>query len=359
MNNNLNSLVQTLEVQHATKADYVIEGNLLVMKDGVITSVSQKLPKIYTPNEVFHAGAAEKLGIPVGYYKRMRSELPQLLDTNVTAWLQNMAGKNVLLRTFETVEGNVARAFLSDRYLAIDNYDVLFAVLEAIQGMGVKVEIRNADVTDKRLYLNVVAPEVEIQATEFLKAYLPNRTGVGNGIISGFTITNSEVGFGQFQIRPRAVILKCNNGLIVPDDTFSRIHLGSKLEAGVINWSQETKNKNMELIMSQTRDAIRTYLSEDYLGKVVQHIAQAHAIKLENPLDAVQNVCKELKYTEDQRRKILAHFVEGADMHASGVAHAITRHAQDEDPDTRNDMEVQAFTILPKIQQFDKPFSGN
>jgi hypothetical protein len=355
----LQTLVQTLEVQHNTKADYVIEGKLLVMKDGLITSTSASLPKIYSPNEVFHESASDKLGIPLGYYRRMRTELPGLLDTSVTAWLQNMAGKNVLLRTFEGVKNNIARAFLSDRYQAIDNYDVLFAVLDAIKSMGVNVEIKHADVTEKRLYLNVVAPEVEIQAKQFLEGYLPQRNSVGNGIISGFTITNSEVGCGQFSIRPRAVIIKCDNGLICPDDSFSRIHLGGKLEKGVINWSQETKNKNMELIMSQTRDAIKTYMSADYLGKMVEKIAAAHAIKLDHPMDTIQHVCKELKYTEAQRKGILAHFIEGADLRASGVTHAITRQAQDEDPDTRNDMEVDAFRILDKIQGFDKPFSGN
>lgn len=351
----LQNLVSTLELQQAQKADYVLASNKIVMEGGIITANGNQ----YTPNLIMHEGLSDKLSIPLKYYQKMQAERPELLDMNVNGWLKQAGGKNVLLRTFETVEKNIARAFLSDRYMALDNYDVLFTVLEAIKKMGVKVEIKNADVTDKRLYLNVVAPDVEIQATEFLKGYLKDHDGLGNGIVSGFTISNSEVGCGQFSVRPRAVIVKCNNGMIKPKDAFSRIHLGGKLETGVIQWSQETRNRNLKLVMSQVTDAINTYLSQDYLGKMVADIAQAHEIKLSHPLDTVKHVCKELRYTEEQRKSILDYFVQDGDTKASGIIHAITRHAQGEDADTRNDMETDAFKILPKLQSFDRPFSGN
>src|SRR3954463_6656554 len=155
----LQQLVKTLELQHAEKRDYVVPSKTLIMAEGILQVNGQ----FYKPNTVCHEGLSEKLSIPMNYYRRMQTERPQLLDLSVNHWLQHQAGKNVLLRTFEGVEQNVARAFLSDRYLALDNYDVLFAVLDAIKKMGVRVEIKNADVTEKRLYLNVVAPEVEIQ----------------------------------------------------------------------------------------------------------------------------------------------------------------------------------------------------
>lgn len=357
----LQQLVSTLEAQHTSKADYILPAESIYMKDGLIQSGHADLPRIYTPNEVMHEGLSERLEIPMAYYRRMRAQRPELLDTSVSSWLQHLGGKNVMLRTFEGQElsTNVARALLSDRYLALDNYDVLFAALDAIKKSGIKVDVTHADVTDRRLYLNCVAPQVEVDAKETLKGYLTTRDGVGNGIISGFTITNSEVGQGQFLVRPRAVILKCNNGMIVPDDSFSRIHLGQKLDEGMVKWSQETRNKNYELIMSQVGDAVKTFLSHEYLGKVIERLAAAQQVKLDNPIDTVQNVCKSLRYTEAQRHKILGFFLEGGDHAASGVTHAITRHAQDEDPDTRQDMETQAFNILPGIKGFDKKFSGN
>jgi len=182
---------------------------------------------------------------------------------------------------------------------------------------------------------------------------------VGNGVISGFIISNSEVGCGQFMVRPRAMVLKCRNGLIAPDTSFSRIHLGSRLDEGMIQWSQQTKNKNYELIMSQTGDAIKTFLSKDYLGTMIEKLAEGMNQKLDRPVDAIQNVCKHLKYTESQRESILSYFLHDGDLTGSGVAHAITRQAQNEAADDRYSMELAAYTLLGRMKQFDKPFSKN
>lgn len=355
----LQQLVTSLEAQNSTKADYIVPAKRLVMEEGQL--FTGDAVKYYQPNEVCHDGLSDRLQIPLTYYRRMRAERPELLDLSVNHWLQHLGGKNLMLRTFEggSLEKNVARALLSDRYLALDNYDVLFAALDAIKKSGIHVEITHADVTERRMYLNCIAPQVEIDAKETLKGYLTKDDSVGNGIISGFTISNSEVGQGQFNVRPRAMILKCRNGMIVADDTFSRIHLGSKLDEGMVKWSQETKNKNYELIMSQVGDAVRTFLSPEYLGTVVEKLAAAANVKLDNPIDTVQNVCQSLKYTEAQRHSILGFFLEGGDHAASGVTHAITRHAQDEQPDARQEMETKAFELLPKIKGFDKKFSGN
>src|SRR5690606_22140046 len=123
-------------------------------------------------------------------------------------------------------------------YNIIDDYDVLFSALEAIKNTGVEVEITKADISDNRMALHVICPAVEQQADAFLREYLKENDAVGNGIVSGFVITNSETGNGAFEIRPRAVIVKCNNGLVVKDDRFRRIHLGGKMNEGQIIWSE-------------------------------------------------------------------------------------------------------------------------
>lgn len=342
-------LIDTLKVQHSQKRDYVLPSKLLVMKDGKIEANGQT----YVANRVMHEGLSDKLGIPMRYYEKLQAQLPELLDQNVNGWLKDQGDKNVLLRTFEGLETNIARAFLSDRYFALDNYDVLFAVLDAIKQMGVNVEIKNADVTERRMHLDIIAPDVELQAPEVLKNYLRTNGAAGDGIISGLTISNSEVGNGSFNLRPRAHIVKCGNGLIRPDDSFSRIHLGGKLEKGVIQWSQETRDRNLALVMSQVKDAIGTFLSKDYLGTIVKDLAKAQQIELQHPLDAVKNLCNELRYTEDQRNSILDFFVKDGDSRASGIVHAITRHAQQEDADVRHDMEKDAFETIGKVHRFD------
>lgn len=360
MNNSaLTTLVDKLKMQNESKHDMIVPASKLDFHDGKLFVQSDVSLEGFNPTDICHRQIAEKLGIPAHYYRRMQDEYPALMEQNVNGWLQREKSK-YLIRTFTNPENfGTARAMLSDRFNLIDNYDVLFAALEAIKGMGVNVDIKKAEVTDKRMYLHVVCPDIEQDAEEFLKGYLVNNDAAGNGIISGMVITNSEVGLGSFEIRPRAVICKCNNGLIVKDETFKKIHLGGKMDEGTIIWSEKTKKKNYELIISQTQDAVKTFLSKECLGRMITKIADLHNIVLNHPIDAVQNICKELAITEDHRRDILKHFMNDGDHMASGIYQAITKQAQAMNPDAQHDLEINAFEVISHIKRHDKPFSKN
>lgn len=358
--NPLTSLVELLEDQHTRKQDMVMRGSTITYRDGKLhVEQGPGLFTDYTPTSLCHDQIAAKLGIPVKYYERMMESYPELLEYNINMWLAKDQKVKYLLRCFGNDGGGVARALLSDRFHILDNHDVLFSALQAIKEMGVKVKIDKAEVTDKRMYLHVSCPEVETQAEEFLKNYLKSNDAVGNGIVSGLVITNSEVGLGTFEIRPRAVIVKCNNGLIMKDESYKRVHLGTRMDEGSVEWSDRTKKKNFELVMSQTQDAVKTFLSEKYLGKMIERIADAHQIALEHPIDTIQNVCKELGIGEEHKRDILKYFVEDGDPRASGVFQAVTRSAQNMGADAQWEIETAAFGLLPKIKKFDKPFSNN
>jgi hypothetical protein len=291
----------------------------------------------------------------------MQQIAPELLQENVNSWLKREE-KNSLIRTFQhTTTGNVARGLLSDRYGIIDNYDVLFAALEAIKESGVHLVVREASITDRRMYVHLTAPEVEVQSDEALKNYLRDKhIEVGTGIVNGVILTNSEVGFGQYAIMPRIFIKICGNGMIVKEDAFSKVHLGGRLDIGQVSWSERTMKKNLDLIKSQTGDAINYFLSKDYLSGVVQKIEAASRVKLENPVDTMQNVIKEVAktvtLTEENKRNILNYFVQDGDTAASGTMQALTREAQNLDADNRYEMELTAFEILPKVKSFDHPF---
>jgi len=362
--NPLVNLIGTLNQQQAQKNDIVTKGAKITYRDGQLW-IQEHGPDFngfrgYAPTDLCHSQIAEKLGIPKAYYDRMMKDYPELLSYNINMWLAKDERIKYLLRTFNvgTENMNIARALLSDRFKILDNWDVLHTALKAIKEMGVKVEITKACVTEKKMYLHVICPEVEQQADAFLREYLKHNDAAGNGIISGFVISNSEVGLGSFEIRPRAVIVKCNNGLVGTDERFRRVHLGGKMDEG-IQWSDKTKNKNIELVMSQTQDAIKTFLSSEYLGTMINKVAEAHNIKLEHPIDTVQHVCKELSFTEAESRDILNYFLHDGDHSASGVFQAVTRKAQTLDADKQYDVEAAAFGMLGKIKKWDKPFSNN
>lgn len=360
--NELPALVELLEKQKEMKLDRVIKGANIEYRDGKIWVRNPLIPVEYfnyTPTDLFHTQMAEKLGIPAKYYDRCMADAPEILEANINLWFAKDANIKYLLRTFHNDGSGVARALLSNSFNILDNYDVLFTALKAIKDMGVNVKITKAQVSDKRLYLHVTCPEIEIQADAFLREYLKHNDAAGNGIISGLVIANSEVGLGTFEIRPRAVICKCNNGLVVKDESFKKVHLGTRMDEGEIEWSARTKQKNYELIMSQTQDAVKKFLSPEYLGRMVEKISAAHSISLQYPIDTIQHVCHELDITDKYKQDIIKYFVEDGDSKASGVFNAITRSAQDMPLDAQYDVEANAFSILSKIQKFDKPFSRN
>lgn len=354
----LEQLVTTLDAQSRLKRDTIVTGSGLMHKDGKLW-VRDGLTG-YAPTTFCHSQIATKLNIPKKYYDRMLTDNPELLDHNINMWLAKDKEAKYLLRMFgfEGGDVSVARAFLSDSFNIIDNFDVLNTALRAIKDMGVKVRIEKATVSEKRMYLHITCPEVEVEAQQLLKDYLrDNGAGAGNGVVAGLVICNSEVGCGSFEIKPRAVIIKCNNGLI-GTDSIRRVHLGHKMNEGDIVWSERTQQANMRLILNQTQDAVKHFLSPDYVGKMIANISTAHEIKLERPIDTVQNLCHELEIADALKRDVLKYFCEDGDSTASGVFHAVTRAAQSMNADAQFEVEKGAYELLPKIKKFDKEYKN-
>jgi hypothetical protein len=99
-NGSLPDLVALLREQHAAKLDVVIPaagirssagrwqidgtGSALLGPDGVTTSAGT-----FVPTGTCDSGTADKLGIPVGYLRRLREEHLNLDDANVNGWLEH------------------------------------------------------------------------------------------------------------------------------------------------------------------------------------------------------------------------------------------------------------------------------
>jgi hypothetical protein len=378
----LAELVTELKDQNLQKKDFVVPANLLSMENGELIvnnynnndSLSKLLNEVGVKSEssdklilgclpILHQNLSDKLDIPRKYYNRIQGLTDtSLIDTNVSYWLKNMKG-NIFLRTFINKDKNegFARAILSDRYNVIDNFDVLFATLEAVKasGLNLKIEDNGCDLTESKMYIRFVAPDVEINAPELLKNYKSPKGngGVGDGIITGFVITNSELGQGSFSISPRAVVLKCQNGMVFKNDAFGKVHLGSKMEQySQIDWSEETKRKNYELIMAQVKDAVKQFTSEDFLRKKISELNEYSEVELTHPIETVKNVSKFLNITEEKEKSILDFFMRGGDFTAMGVSQALTFYAHEtKDADEAHDLESVAVEILPKIKEMDKP----
>lgn len=315
--------------------------------DGVTTADG-----IYDPTAICDEGIAEKLDIPLAYVRRMRATHPALWDANVNGWLEREPRRKFLVRTFPGRDDNpgIARAFLSDKYQIIDNYDVLTAALHGIRAAGVGVDILGCDLTERKMHVRAVARDLSQAAPQLLHSYkAPNgNRGADNPMVAmGFRLTNSELGSGAFQISPYAVIEVCTNGMTINADAMRVVHIGAGKDVGTIQWSADTNGKHLDLITSKTRDAVQAFLQPRYLADFIQGITDQAATPIRDPENTITTVCKRLKFTEEQRRDIFADFIGGGDVTAGGVMQAVTSVSQRQTSgDTAADMEAHALEAL-------------
>jgi hypothetical protein len=307
----------------------------------------------YMPTGVCDQGLADKLGIPAAYLRRLREELPGLFDANVNGWLAGDPRK-FLIRCLRPADGTgpgAARAFLSDGYKRIDNLDVLLAALDGVRASGMPVEVDGCDLTERRMYVRVTCEQVRTLAPALLAGYRSPFTGASGAdnpvMFAGFVITNSETGCGAFTLTPRLVVQVCRNGMTITKDAIRAVHLGERLDEGVVTWSGNTLDKTLALITAKTADAVAAFLQSAYLDQAVREISAQAGHPLPDPQHAVQVVSARLRFTDAQQADIMNHFIRGADLTAGGIMHAVTSAAQAQpDADTAHDMEAQGLRAL-------------
>lgn len=308
----------------------------------------------YTPTDVCDQGIADKLGIPAAYLRRMRELKPGLYDANLNGWLDG-DDRRFLLRCLRPGTGDgaggVARAFLSDGYKIIDHLDVLLAALDGVRQAGVPVQVAGCDLTDRRMYVRVVCEQVRVLAPALLAGYRSPFTGASGAenpvVFSGFMITNSETGCGAFSLVPRLVVQVCRNGMTITRDAMRAVHLGERLDDGVVTWSGNTHDKTLALITAKTTDAVTTFLDRSYVERAIRVVEADAGKPLADPQEAIRIVGQRLRFTDSQQTDILTHFIRGGDVTAGGVMHAVTSVAQTlPDADAAHEMESVALRAL-------------
>ncbi|WUD70224.1 DUF932 domain-containing protein [Streptomyces sp. NBC_00510] len=366
-NASLADLAGLLKSQQADKVDVVAPAAALTAHGGqiVVQGVAPVLSTggvtladgTYRPTQVADEGIADKLRIPLAYLRRMRAENLPLFDLNVSGWLEADPSRRFLLRTFRSAEEGtpgVLRALLSDSYRVIDNFDILTAALNGVQQSGHEVNITGCDLTDRRMLVRVESEHVHVHAPQLLKGYrspFTGQTGDELPIVSaGFVISNSEVGSGAFTITPRIVVQICRNGMQMGHDALKAVHLGTKLEAGVIRWSADTESKTLDLITARARDAVATFMDRAYLEAKLRELEEQAGAPVKDPAAAIEFVAKKLRYTDSVRESVFAHFIHGGQVTASGVMQAITATAQTlTDADAAHELEGTALTAMAMV----------
>lgn len=352
---------------HSRKGLFQLTGMDGVAADGTLLEADGK----YRPTAVFDEGLANKLGIPLAYVRRLRGDgMADLMDANVNGLLHGrrlISGTSVgeytrqpdarsfTLRLFRGADGStgVARALLSNGYKIINNLDVVMATLSGIRAAGLDTSdmIHSLDLTDRRIYMRVIAPQVQAYAPELLRGYRSPFSGASGAdnptVFAGFVVSNSETGDGSLTIAPRLTVQVCNNGMTISKDAFKRVHLGSRQEDGVVDWSLDTQRKELDLISARARDMVKTCLDVDYVNRVIREATERAGKPVDKPTDVIKVVGKALAWSEADQDEILSHFIKGGQTTAGGLMQAATSYAQTVgDADRAAAIEGSAMRVL-------------
>ncbi len=390
-NANLADLAQMLKEQAVAKHDVIVDANGIRSVNGVLhiagAGYGSEIPGFtgetgtFLPTEIMDGHISVKLGIPVKYLRRMRADRIDLYDANLNGWLQgegptytedpvtgyiaNQAApdsRRFLVRTFKDPNGGVGigRSLASDSFGLYDNLDMLTALLTGVQEveatLGKAVRVTGCDLSERRMIVRMDCPDLGMQASELLAGYRSPFTDrpvfgptakVGDWVSAGIVATNSETGGSAWQIAPRIQVLACTNGMTITKDAMRAIHLGSKLDEGVVTWNADTQEKNIALITAKTRDAVSTFLTPGYLEEQIAKITEVAKTPVTDPAKTVEVVAKAMAYTEEQQAGILDHFIKGGQVTAGGILQAVTSYAQTEaSGDTQYDLEAGALQAM-------------
>jgi len=309
-----------LERRLATKRDFVTPVRFLTaevreigeqkhvfvtMNDG---SVQQEL----AVNPTAHRQIREWAKIPAKYYDLMLGAAPDLLRDNLNYWFNNINDK----RLVRTIDGR-ARAFLSNKYRIVDNYDIAKAVIPVLAA-DPDLKIVSTQVTDDNLYLKAVTDRLTFEPKP------------GDVVKMGITIKVNEVGEGAIDIAPFLFRLICTNGATVEDFSLRKFHVGRRMSGIDVVYEvlqDETKRVTDQAFLMQVSDLVRASMDQVNFDKVKNTVIDATTRRIELPLEeTLDRIVEKFEIRAAERTEVLKNLVDDGDgLTQWGLANAVTK----------------------------------
>jgi len=324
---NFETFMDRLATIEREKNDYVVPAGKLSMVDP--TTVHVDTLSNFSLNPVAHSQLAAKLDIPKKYYDRIQT-IDGLREHNVNTLLQNNES-NYTLRTV----GGTARAFLSDRYLPVDNYMVLNEVMPVFKQFP-DVQITSSVLTDKRMYMQVVFPHTRKDIT------------VGDPVQYGLTLTNSEVGLGAIKVESTIWRLVCQNGMI-GKSIVNRKHVGRRIteDDNMEMFRKETVQTDLKAFVMKLVDIIQYSLQEAQLEAMYAPMRLASGIQVAEPEAVIENITKRYNLNGVESQHVLRNMLAENNWTKYGIANGITNVAHVIDiPDRQYELEKIGNEVL-------------
>ena len=337
----LPDLANELIRQANEKKDFLAEAGALRVRSNGHTDLVLKEP--YAVNEVAHGQIAEYLGIPKGFYDRLRNAAGDLaiplrnednvplFDVTVNRLLEAKGEDRRMVRTLD----GKARAFLSDAYNPdLDNHDVFRVAAKALEEAGLCPDnVASCEVTERRLYLKVVSPRLEatIDPSNLTRPHGGHHMLKEPQVVqAGFVLSNSETGLGSLSIQQVVFKLMCTN-LWILEEGYRQRHLGKTLESDDDGrlYRSDTRRAEAAVRLLKIRDHVSNALDETRFKALVGRMQEITEVKLEGSVEKIMEVtARKFGLNVIEKDETLKNLIEGGDLSLWGLSNAITATAQ-------------------------------
>lgn len=321
------SFLGKLEEIENGKNDYVVPAAKMEMVDDNALHIAGM--DDFHLNDVSHSQVASKLDIPARFYKSIGA-VPGLRTHNVNE-LMKYKDNSYTVRTVN----DTARAFLSDKYLPVDNMAVMRQVMPLLRDFP-ESEIKTTTLTDSRMYMQILFPHTTREVVP------------GDAVQYGITLTNSEVGLGAVRVESTIWRLVCSNGLI-GKSIVDRKHVGRRIgqDDNMDLFRRETIVADLKAFTMKLSDTIRYSLQEAQIEAMLQPMREAAGIPVEKPEETIQNITKKYGLNEAEGRNVLRNMFEEHNVSKWGIVNGITNSAHiTESADRQYDLERIGADVL-------------
>ena len=326
--------------QNELKEDYVVDSRQLLMENYdselflrvMDANGDDRIEPLFIADNA-HRQIGARLGIPTKYYSRMLEEGKELLTQNVNYWFRQTPEQRML----RVMEGKV-RAFLSNRYLRIDNHEVTCAVMPVI-GEIPNVQFASNQITDNHLYMKVVNPNMQ-------REIAPGKT-----VQAGMVVCNSETGLGTFYVSPMIYCPELEFGMIADQGKVKRTHSGPTYRTSehFLLRPEQFLMADDNAFLERIRSSVREALDEEAFERTVAEMQEAidsHINEADVPY-IVNVAANEFGITETEEQGVLQNLMDSEDMTRFGLASAVTRQSMaSESYERATDLEQISYRML-------------
>jgi len=326
----LQELAAELSRQSQTRKDFLAPQGALkaVVDEGTVKIAGFPNEDALDITPHAHGQLATHLGIPKAYYDRMLETNGDLLTRNVNAWVDADADNKRMVRV---LDGRV-RAFLSPKFRPLDNFELATAVLPTL--LDHKVQILSAELTETRMYIKGILPELSDELPAGLSYGGHERIGGDRGnVVAAITISNSDIGAGTLRVEPGVFTTRCTNLMTLAQAAMKKYHAGRAGQADDESWmvfADETRRADDAAFWLKVRDITVAAFDEAMFRKAIESIRKTTEAPITGELPKVIDLAvQQLALPPALSGGILTALAAGGDLTQWGLSSAITRVAND------------------------------